>query len=157
MKVRELMTAGPCCCSPDQSIQAVAKMMADHDCGSVPVVESGRVVGIVTDRDLAVRAIAQGMEPDTEVREVMTASPQCCGEDDEVATVERVMGERQVRRIPVVNADGGCVGIVSQADLARAARSGSRLSDREVAATVGRISEPERGGPGSSGENRARL
>ena len=157
MKVKELMTAGPCCCSPDESIKDVAQMMLDNDCGSVPVVEAGRVVGIVTDRDLAVRAVAAGMAPDTEVREVMTSSPECCNENDDVENVERVMGERQVRRVPVVNADGGCVGIVSQADLARAARSGSRLSDREVAATVGRISEPDHGGSNNPAENRARL
>lgn len=157
MKVSELMTADPCCCSPDESIQAVAQKMRDNDCGSVPVVEAGRVVGIVTDRDLALRAIAKGMTPDTNVREVMSSSPQCCAEDDDVEYVERMMGDRQVRRVPVVNADWGCVGIVSQADLARAATSGSRVSDREVAATVGKISEPERGGSGNSAESRAQL
>lgn len=156
MKAKELMTAGPCCCSPDDSIQAVAQMMRDNDCGSVPVVDSDRVVGIITDRDIAVRAVAKGIPASAKVSDVMTAAPQCCGEDDDVLTVERVMGERQVRRVPIVNADGGCVGIVSQADLARAATHGSNVSDREIAATVGRISEPDRE-PGGSAENRARL
>lgn len=142
MKARDLMTREPCCCSPDNSITEVASMMRDHDCGSVPVVEAGRVVGIVTDRDLAIRALAQGLTGEAKVRDVMSESPQCCGEDDDVHNVERVMSERQVRRVPIVNADGGCVGIVSQADLARATKSRAHLSEHEVANTVAQISEP---------------
>ena len=142
MKARELMTPSPCCCSPGDSITEVASIMRDNDCGSVPVVEAGRVVGIVTDRDLAVRALARGLTGEARVRDVMTESPQCCGEDDDVHSVERVMSERQVRRVPIVNADGGCVGIVSQADLARATTSRSQVSDHEVAETVARISAP---------------
>ena len=71
MKARDLMTAGPCCCSPDDSIQEVAQMMRDHDCGSVPIVENNQVIGIVTDRDLAVRALADGLYPGIRVRNVM--------------------------------------------------------------------------------------
>ena len=142
MKARDLMTPQPCCCSPDDSLTEVASMMRDNDCGSVPVVEAGKVVGIVTDRDLAVRALARGLAGDATVRDVMTPSPECCGEDDDIHNVERVMSERQVRRVPIVNADGGCVGIVSQADLARATHSRSNVSDHEVAETVARISAP---------------
>jgi CBS domain-containing protein len=142
MKARDLMTPEPCCCSPDDSISEVASMMRDNDCGSVPVVEAGRVVGIVTDRDLAVRGVARGMSGDARVRDVMTASPECCDEDADVRNVERVMSERQVRRVPIVNADGGCVGIVAQADLARATHSRANVSDHEVAETVARISAP---------------
>jgi CBS domain-containing protein len=142
MKARDLMTPQPCCCSPNDSITEVASMMRDNDCGSVPVVEAGRVVGIVTDRDLAVRALARGLGGDAAVRDVMTASPECCGEDDDIHNVERVMGERQVRRVPIVNADGGCVGLVPQADLARATHSRNQVSDHEVAETVARISAP---------------
>ena len=142
MKARELMTAAPCCCSPDDSIQAVARMMRDHDCGSVPVVEEGHVIGIITDRDLAIRAIAEGMNGGLRVRNIMTVAPECCSEDDDVKSVERVMSERQVRRVPIVNADGGVVGIIAQADLARAASAGSKVSDQELTETVASISAP---------------
>ena len=142
MKARELMTAAPCCCSPDDSIQAVARMMRDHDCGSVPVVEEGHVIGIITDRDLAIRAIADGMNGGLRVRNIMTVAPECCSEDDDVRSVERVMSERQVRRVPIVNADGGVVGIIAQADLARAASEGSKVSDEELTETVASISAP---------------
>lgn len=142
MKARELMTAAPCCCSPDDSIQTVARMMRDHDCGSVPVVEAGQVVGIVTDRDLAIRAIADGMNGGLRVRNVMTVAPECCSEEDDVKNIERVMSERQVRRVPIVNADGGVVGIIAQADLARAAAHGSKVSDEELTETVASISAP---------------
>ena len=142
MKARELMTAAPCCCSPDDSIQAVAQMMRDHDCGSVPVVDAGHVVGIITDRDLAIRAIADGMNGGLRVRNIMTVAPECCSEDDDVKSIERVMSERQVRRVPIVNADGGVVGIIAQADLARAASQGSKVSDQELTETVASISAP---------------
>ena len=140
MKARELMTAAPCCCSPDDSIQEVAQMMRDHDVGSVPVVESGQVLGIVTDRDLAVRALADGLYPGIRVRNVMTVAPECCSEDADVHSVEKVMSDRQVRRVPIVNADGGVVGIIAQADLARASSHG--VSVREVTDTVASISAP---------------
>ena len=142
MKARDLMTATPSTCSPDDSIQSVARTMRDNDCGSLPVVEDGRVVGIITDRDLAIRALADGMNGGLRVRNVMTVSPECCSEDDDLKSVERVMSERQVRRVPIVNADGGVVGIIAQADLARAAASGSRVSDQEVTETVASISAP---------------
>ena len=154
MKAKDLMTRAPCTCSPDNSVQDVAKMMRDHDCGSVPVVEAGRVVGIITDRDLAIRGLAEGKTASTIVRDLMTESPQCCSEDDDVQNVERVMSDRQVRRVPIVNADGGCVGIISQADLARAAQEG--LSDHEVAATIEHISQPDHD-QRSGQELRARL
>jgi CBS domain-containing protein len=142
MKARELMTAAPCCCSPDDSIQTVARIMRDHDCGSVPVVEAGQVVGIITDRDLAVRALADGMNGGLRVRNVMTVAPECCSEDDDVESIERVMSERQVRRVPIVNADGGVVGIIAQADIARAASGGSKVSDHELTEMVASISAP---------------
>ena len=141
MKAKDLMTANPCCASPDDSLSEVASMMRDADCGSVPVVEAGRVVGIVTDRDLAVRGLARGLSGDTKVRDVMTASPECCSENTDVHEIERLMSDRQVRRVPIVNADGGCVGIVAQADLARASSNSGALA-REVAETVAEISAP---------------
>src|SRR5262245_30508118 len=131
MKANEIMTAGPCCCSPTDAIGDVARMMRDNDCGSVPIVEDGCVIGIVTDRDLAVRGFATGKTASTRVRELMTTNPCCASSDDDVRDVEKIMTDRQVRRVPIVDADGCCVGIVSQADLARAAREGERVSEHE--------------------------
>jgi CBS domain-containing protein len=145
MKASELMTAQPCCASADDSARDVAQLMRDNDCGSVPVVDqSGCVVGIVTDRDLAIRALADGKDGSTRVRELMTASPRCCDASDDIEAVERTMSDLQVRRIPVVDADGRCVGIISQADLARAANR-DRVTEHEVAIVVQSISDPNAG------------
>jgi len=143
MKANEIMTTGPCCCSPSDSIGDVARLMRDNDCGSVPIVEGGCVVGIVTDRDLAVRGLASGKSASTRVRDLMTSSPCCAAADDDVRDVEKIMADRQVRRVPIVDADGCCVGIVSQADLARAALDGARVSEHEVAIVVEAITQPQ--------------
>ena len=140
MKANDIMTADPCTCSPNDSLQDVAKSMRDHDCGAVPVVDGGRIIGIVTDRDLAVRALASGKSPDTKVGDFITRAPRCCSTEDDLREVEQIMTELQVRRVPVVDAAGCCVGMVSQADLARAASDGQRVSEREVAIVVERIS-----------------
>jgi CBS domain-containing protein len=144
MKASDIMTSSPCCCSSSDSLQDVARTMRDNDCGAVPVVDDGCVVGIVTDRDLAVRALADGMSADVKVGDFITRDPQCCAADDDIRDVERLMADNQIRRVPVVNADGSCVGIVSQADLARAAFDGSRISEHEVAIVVERVSVPRR-------------
>jgi CBS domain-containing protein len=141
MKAMELMTASPRCASTTDTLANVARQMRDHDCGSVPVINHGSIVGIVTDRDLVIRALAEGGNADTKVIEVMTASPVCCSVDADVREVEKLMSDRQVRRVPVVDADNRVVGIISQADLARAAFR-ARVSDQEVAIVVEAISEP---------------
>jgi CBS domain-containing protein len=146
MKARELMTTDPACCTPESTAYVAARLMADCDCGVVPVVEdtqSMRLVGVVTDRDLAVRGLAQGKGADTKVRELMSSEPYCCRPDDDVQDVERTMAERQVRRVPVVDENVCCVGIIAQADLARAAAHEQGVSEREVARVVEQISEPE--------------
>ena len=146
MKTKEIMTRSPVCCSTGDSMKDVAQLMRDQDCGVVPIIDelSQSVVGIVTDRDLAVRGLAFGKSPDTPVGQLMTPSPICCGEDDDVQAVERKMANNQIRRIPIVDSARRCVGIVSQADLARAVGNagGERLTDREVAIVVEKISEP---------------
>jgi CBS domain-containing protein len=144
MKVEEIMTRNPCSCSPSDSLRDAARLMRDFDCGAVPVVENGGLLGIVTDRDLAIRALAAGRSADTKVSEVLTSNLCCCSPDDDIGVVEKVMADNQVRRVPIVDDDGHCVGIVAQADLARAAHDTKRLSDREVAIVVERISEPAR-------------
>ena len=142
MKARDIMTMSPSCCSPADSLQDVARMMLDNDCGAVPVIENGVLIGIVTDRDLAVRALAVGKGASAIVDDVITPDPCCCSTEDDLRDVEQVMAENQVRRVPIVDDDGCCVGIVSQADLARAALDGERVSEHEVAIVVERISTP---------------
>jgi CBS domain-containing protein len=148
MKAQELMTPDPACCTPDDRAERVAQLMADNDCGCIPVVASendSRVVGVVTDRDIAVRGVAKGKGPETRVRELMTVDPYCCSVDDDVKDVERVMAERQVRRVVVVNGGRCCVGVIAQADLARAADRRREVTDLEVARIIERISEPAPG------------
>lgn len=143
MKAQEIMTANPACCTPDDTVQEAARLMQERDCGCLPVVEdqeSKRLVGVVTDRDLACRCLAEGRGADTRVEEVMSTDPSCCAPESEVEEVERVMAERQVRRVPVIDTQGCCVGMVAQADLAR--REDRGVSDREVGRVVERISEP---------------
>ena len=142
MKVRELMTSDPACCTPEQTVREAAQMMRDCDCGCIPVVqdaEGRRLVGVVTDRDIAVRGLAEGKGPETRVREVMSLGPKCCGPEDDVNAVEQIMADQQVRRVPVVDDAGCCVGMVSQADLAL---NDKAASEKEVGRVVERISEP---------------
>jgi CBS domain-containing protein len=143
MKAQEIMTSAPASCTPNDTAQSAAQLMAEHDCGCLPVVEdtdTNRLVGVVTDRDLAVRGLAEGKSPDTPVQELMSTKPSCCTPDDDVEDVEKIMAERQVRRVPVIDGNGCCVGMVAQADLARTSERG--VSDREVGRVVERISEP---------------
>jgi CBS domain-containing protein len=145
MRAESLMTKEPVCATAEDSARRVAELMAENDCGCMPVVE-GRsdthVIGIVTDRDLAVRGIARGKGPETPVSELMTSEVCTCSSDDDVRDVERLMTDRQIRRVVVADADGCCVGIISQADLALAAEEGLGVDDREVARVVERISIP---------------
>jgi CBS domain-containing protein len=105
--------------SPDQTIREAASLMADVDVGSLPVEENDRLVGMITDRDIVIRAVAQGKSADTKVSEVMSKEMLYCFDTDEIDDVARNMGKAQVRRLPVVNSDKRLVGIVSLADLAR--------------------------------------
>src|SRR4051812_16911063 len=120
MRVSEAMTREVRVANPDQSIREVAKIMAEIDAGAMPVGDNDRLVGMITDRDIALRAVAQGKGPDTPVREVMsTEQVLYCYEDEELDHVAKNMGEQQVRRLPVVNREKRLVGIVSLGDLAR--------------------------------------
>ena len=142
MRVRDIMTADPASCTPDATAREAATLMRDHDCGSIPVVESRqskKLVGTVTDRDLSVRGLAAGKGPETPVRDLMTADPVSCGPDDEVEIVREVMVARLVRRVPVVDENGQLVGIVAQADIAR---EEGAASDQEVGRIVEAISDP---------------
>lgn len=139
MKVRELMTKQPTTVEPDAKLGEVATLMKQEDCGSIPVVEGGRLVGIVTDRDIVVRGVASGKDPKNQrVSEVMSADPVSIGPDEDITAAEKVMGDRQIRRLPVVEG-GKLVGIIVTAQIARAG------SDRSVGETLKEISEPTSG------------
>jgi CBS domain-containing protein len=144
MRARDIMTKKPDCCTREQTARDAARVMRDRDCGCVPIVDdAARVIGIVTDRDLAVRGIAEGRDGDTPLGELMSASAECCGQDDDLRDVEQRMAERQVRRIPIVDAGGRCLGIISQADIARAASiDDGVVTGEEVALVLEQISQP---------------
>lgn len=140
-RARDVMTPIPECCTPDDSVIEVARVMEMRDVGIVPIVESQdtrRLVGVVTDRDLILRVVAQGRDPNVvvSVREVMTPEVVTCTADDELGALEELMKQHQVRRIVVVDDAGAVVGIVSTSDLARAA------DEAAVGDTVKAITEP---------------
>ncbi|HZE62144.1 MAG TPA: CBS domain-containing protein [Burkholderiales bacterium] len=128
MRVSEAMTREVRIASPGQSIRDAAKMMAESDAGAVPVGDNDRLVGMITDRDIAIRAVAQGKGPDTPVRDVMsTEQVLYCYEDEELDHVAKNMSQQQVRRLPVVSRDKRLVGIVSLGNIAQSeARSASK-------------------------------
>jgi CBS domain-containing protein len=119
MRVSEAMTRQVRVANPTQTIRDVAKMMAELDAGAMPVGENDRLVGMITDRDIAIRAVAQGKGPDTPVREVMSQDIKYCYEDEDLEHVAENMGDLQVRRLPVVNREKRLVGIVALGDIAR--------------------------------------
>jgi CBS domain-containing protein len=120
MKVRECMSRDVEIANPDQSIREAAMMMARIDAGAIPVGDGDRLVGMITDRDIAVRAVAEGKGPETKVREAMTGEIKYCFEDEDCDDVIANMGDNQVRRLPVLSRDKRMVGIVSLGDLAHA-------------------------------------
>ena len=129
MKVSECMSRDVQTVKADQPIQEAAQFMLRADAGSMPVMDGDRLIGMVTDRDIAVRAVAKGRGPDTPVREAMTEEVLCCFDDEEISEVAMKMSDSQVRRFPVLSRDSErLVGIVSLGDLSR--------SDQSEAATV---------------------
>jgi len=126
------MTRDVTIADPQETLGDAAKMMADCDAGVLPVGENDRLVGVITDRDIAVRGVAAGKGPDAKVRDVMSAEVRYCFEDDDIDDVLRNMGELQVRRLPVLSREKRLVGIVSLSDLAtsgQAAGAGKALTD----------------------------
>jgi len=117
-KISEVMTSEVQVVQPDDTLQDAAAMMAEQDVGALPVCDGSRLQGMITDRDIAVRAVANGRAADTLVREVMSEDVIWCSEDDDTQDVLGRMGDRQIRRIPVVDANRNLVGIVSLGDLA---------------------------------------
>jgi CBS domain-containing protein len=128
MQVKDVMTANPACCTPNNALPEVARMMVDNDCGEIPVVENQErkiPVGVITDRDIVCRAVAKDKNPlelkaaDCMTKPIVTVTP-----DTSVEDCCRIMQEKQIRRVPVVDANGSCCGIVALADIALQARSG---------------------------------
>jgi CBS domain-containing protein len=121
MKVSEVMTRDVQTVRPDQPVQQAATFMLNADAGSIPVTDGDRLIGMITDRDIAVRGVAKGYGPDTPVSELMTNEVICAVEDDDVADVANKMSDAQVRRLPVIDRDERLCGIVSLGDLSRSA------------------------------------
>lgn len=138
MKVKDIMTENPACCSADDGLHSIARMMADNDCGCIPIVEdtsSNKPIGIVTDRDIAIRAVAEGKNPlDLTAMDVMTKNVVTVTPDTSVEECCNLMEEHQIRRIAVVDDSGACCGIVAQADIA------SNADDRKTAEVVQEVS-----------------
>lgn len=119
MRVSEAMTRDVQIANPNQSIHEVARIMAECDVGCLPVGEQNRLVGMITDRDIAVRAVAKGKAPDqTTVREVMSPDVKYCFDDEEISEVAQNMADVQLHRLPVVDRDKHLVGILALADIA---------------------------------------
>ena len=142
MQVREIMTTNPACCTADASLEEVAKAMVEHDCGEIPIVRSSSdksLLGVVTDRDIVCRLVAQGRNPVDEAAEACMSSPVVSvRESTPVEDCAKLMEDKQIRRVPVVNGGGMVCGIVSQADIAKNA------SRKITADLVKDVSQPAR-------------
>ena len=124
MKIKEIMTRAPVHCSPDTKLDAVAKLMLEHDCGEIPICDGTKLIGVVTDRDIAVRGFVIGKNPlDIPVRSIMTSVPFTITANSDTDAALELMERHQVRRLPVIS-DGQVVGMVSQADLISVLPSG---------------------------------
>jgi CBS domain-containing protein len=140
MRVHEIMTREPICCLAEDTAQAVAKLLRQEDVGSIPVISdasSRRLVGIITDRDLVCRIVSEGLDASTTaIAAFMTRDPVSCRAEQSLDSCEKLMQLHQIRRVPVVDKEGRCVGIVSQADVARFGHA------ERVQKTISEISRP---------------
>lgn len=141
MKVHDIMTRDPSCVTPDATVREAAQVMKREDVGVIPVVDGQSektLVGIITDRDIAIRCVAEGRDGSVRVRDCMTTSKLAtCRENDDVNHAMDAMRNEQVRRIPIVDERGALVGIVAQADIVRKATNDARAED-----TIEQISQP---------------
>ena len=122
MQVKEIMTADPACCTSENGLQEIAQMMVDNDCGEIPVVENREnnlPIGVITDRDIVCRTVARGLNPlELTVADCMSKPCVTVTPDMSVEECSRILEENKIRRVPVVDADGSCCGIVALADIA---------------------------------------
>ena len=137
MNIRDVMTPNPRTVTPDDTIQSAARIMRDEDTGAVPVVENGRPIGMITDRDIVVRAVADGGQVSRSIREIVTTGVVCVTPEMSTREANELMSEHQVRRLPVVENDQ-IVGIVSLGDLAVKEGKDRRTGDtlQEISAGV---------------------
>jgi CBS domain-containing protein len=134
--IRDLMTSNPSTIEPDKTVADAAKLMRDEDAGLIPIVEGKKLAGTITDRDIAIRVVAEGKDQQsTTVRDVMTSRLVTVDPDQDLDEALRLMAKHQVRRLPVVEEDGKLVGIVAQADIAR------HTSDEQTGEVVQQISQ----------------
>jgi CBS domain-containing protein len=129
MKVKDAMTREVRLMRPDQSIRDAAHLMAELDIGCLPVEENDRLVGMITDRDIAVRAVSEGRGPQTPIREVMSSEVKYCYDDQSVDEITRNMADLRLRRLPVLNRSKRLVGILSLGDLAVAEQAQEEAGD----------------------------
>jgi CBS domain-containing protein len=134
--IHDLMTSNPSTIEPDKTVADAAKLMRDEDAGLIPIVEGQKLAGTITDRDIAIRVVAEGKDPQSStVRDVMTSRLVTVDPDQDLDEALRLMAEHQVRRLPVVEEDGKLVGIVAQADIAK------HTSDEQTGEVVQQISQ----------------
>jgi signal-transduction protein with cAMP-binding, CBS, and nucleotidyltransferase domain len=140
LRVRDVMTSNPTCCEAQTNLRDVARMMKDCDCGLIPVVEnqqSKKPIGTITDRDIAIRVVAEGQNPlECTAADCMTTPCITVQDENSLEDCIRVMQENQIRRVVVADTSGSCCGIIAQADIAR------NLNSKTTAEVVEQISEP---------------
>lgn len=140
MEIQEIMTRDPVCCTSDTPLETVARLMLRHDCGEIPVVESDstmRLIGVITDRDIVCRSLAQGKDPlKMTARDCMSAPAVTVTPETPLEECCQTMEAHQIRRVPVVDQNECCCGMVSQADIAR------RASTEQTAEVVKEVSQP---------------
>ena len=140
MKVRDAMTAHPVTCAPETTLREAARMMRETDCGALPVVGPDDFpIGVVTDRDITIRAVAEGAGSDTPVELCMSMPAFTVGEDDELGQCIEMIEDRQIRRAIVVDRDGHCSGMIAVADIASHA---SKRTTGELTEIVSRPAQP---------------
>ena len=126
MQIKDIMTSNPACCLPETMLGEVARMMIDNDCGEIPVVENLATylpVGVITDRDIVCRALGKGFNPLTMTAgECMSTPPVTIMSEDSLEKALQMMEDNQIRRIPVIDTEGACIGIISLADIAKNAK-----------------------------------
>jgi CBS domain-containing protein len=136
MKVRDAMTPDVQLCTPEDTLRDAAEAMSVLGCGLLPVAENDRLVGMISDRDIAIRGVAMGRGPDARIRDVMTSDVKYCFEDQDLEEIAANMGDIQVRRLPVLDRDKHLVGIIALGDIARA------HAGNGTAAALSQISRP---------------
>jgi CBS domain-containing protein len=137
MNIRDLMTSDVQTVAPGDSVQQAASFMLSADTGSIPVCDGDKVIGMITDRDIAVRGIGKGLGPDCTVSELMSKDVVCARDTDDVQSIAQTMSDKQVRRMPVVDADDRLVGMVSLGDLSRQAQDAAATTALEGVSAPG--------------------